>query len=127
MNSVRLRFQVIEVGWESDLDDNHHPRIRIGRRNWSAALYDHPAEGWQVISLEIVLKTNRDTRIQEHDGNAAESKFHELIGGEMIFANSVLDTIADELYENGCKGAAKRWIGKVITLPCERQSNEEVK
>jgi hypothetical protein len=50
---VRLRFRVIEVSWEADLDDNRHPRIRIGRRNWSAVLYDHPAESWQVIALEI--------------------------------------------------------------------------
>ena len=124
---MRQRFQVIEVGWEKDLDDNRHPRIRVGRHNWSAVLYDHPAEGWQVISLEIAHKTKRDTRIEEHDGDAAGSKFQELVGGEMIFADSVLKTIADDLYENGRKGAARHWIGKVITLPCERRSNEEVK
>jgi hypothetical protein len=114
--NMRLRFQVIEVGWETDFDDNRHPRIRVGRRDWLAVLYDHPAEGWQVFALEIAFKMKRDTRIEEHDGNAAESKFQELVGGEMIFAASALNAIADDLYEFGRKGAAKRWVGQTITL-----------
>jgi len=117
---MRLRFQVIDVSWQADFDDNRHPRIRIGRRNWSAVLYDHPAEGWQVISLEIACKAKRGTRIDEYDGDAAESKFRELVGGEMVFANVDVRAIENDLYEIGRKGAAKRWVGKTITLNVDK-------
>lgn len=117
---MRLRFKIIEVGWGTDFDNNRHPRIRIGRGNWSAVLYDHPAEGWQVISLEIARKAKFAPRIEEYDGDAAERKFRELIDGEMIFANTDWGAIANDLYEIGRKGAAKRWVGKTITLNVEK-------
>jgi hypothetical protein len=115
-HSMRLRFKVIEVGWGIDFDNNRHPRIRVGRRDWSVVLYDHPAEGWQVIALEIARKAKRDTRIEERVGDDAASQFRELIGGELIFANSVLNAVANDLHEIGRKGAAKHWVGKTITL-----------
>jgi len=65
---MRLRFKVIEVGWEADFDSNRHPRIRIGRRNWSAVLYDHPAKSWQVIALEIARGDKRGVRLEEYAG-----------------------------------------------------------
>jgi len=117
---MRLRFKVIEVGWGIDFDNNRHPRIRIGRRNWSAVLYDHPAEGWQVISLEIVCKAKRDTRTKEYDGDTAENKIRELLGGEMAFTNTNVRAIENDLYEVGQKGAAKRWVGKTITLKVDK-------
>ena len=55
---MKLRFRVIQVGWEIDLDDNRHPRIQMGRANWSTVVYDHPSEGWQVIALEIATRKN---------------------------------------------------------------------
>jgi hypothetical protein len=113
---VKLQFRVIQVGWEIDLDDNRHPRIRIGRRDWSAVLYDHPAEGWQVIALEIARKDKRGVRLEEFAGDEAERKFDQLIKGELTFADSVLNAITNDLYEFGRKGAAKRWVGKTITL-----------
>jgi hypothetical protein len=119
-HSMRLRFKVIEVGWGIDFDNNRHPRIRMGRRNWSAVLYDHPTEGWQVISLEIVCKAKRDTRTKEYDGDPAESKMRELVGGEMVFANADVRAIENDLYEIGRKGAAKRWVGKTITLNVDK-------
>jgi hypothetical protein len=116
MHNVRLRFQVIEVGWETDWDDNRHQRIRIGRRDWSAVLYDHPAEGWQVIALEIARKDKRDVRLEEYAGAEAERKLCELIKGELTFADAVLNAITNDLYEIGRKGAAKRWVGRTIAL-----------
>lgn len=113
---MRLRFKVIEVGWEVDFDDNRHPCIRIARRNWSAVLYDHPTEGWQIIALELARQTKRGTRIEEYDGAAAERQFQALNGGEPTLADSVLNTIVNDLYEFGRAGAAKRWVGKTITL-----------
>jgi hypothetical protein len=43
----------MKVGWGVDFDDNRHPRIRIGRGEWSAVLYNHPANGWEVVTLEV--------------------------------------------------------------------------
>lgn len=113
---MRLRFQVIEVGWEADWDANRHPRICIGRCDWSAVVYDHPAKGWQVIALEIARQDKGRTRIEEHVGDDAARKFQELVGGELTFADSGLNAIANDLYEVGRAGAAKRWAGKTITL-----------
>jgi len=113
---VKLRFRVIQVGWEVDLDDNRHPRIRIGRRDWSAVLYDHPAEGWQVIALEVARKAKHGTRIETYDDATAASEFEALVGGESVF-DMALNVIANDLYEMGHHGAAKRWVGKTLTLP----------
>jgi len=113
---MRLRFKVIEIGWETDWDDHRHPRIRIGRRDWSAVLYDHPSEGWQVIGLETVRKDKRGVRLEEHTGGEAERKLNQLIKGELTFADAVLNAITNALYENGRTGATKHWVGKTITL-----------
>lgn len=112
---MNLRFQVIEVGWEPDWDAHRHPRIRIGRRNWSAVLYDHPAEGWQVIALDVAHPKGRGARIETHDGATAASHFVELVGGEIDL--SALNALVNDLYEFGRQGAAKRWVGKTLTLP----------
>jgi hypothetical protein len=79
-------------------------------------LYDHPAESWQVIALEIARKDKRGVRLEEHAGAEAERKLCELIKGELTFADSVLNAITNDLYEIGRTGAAKRWVGKTITL-----------
>jgi len=113
---VRLRFKVIEVDWETDWDDNRHPRIRIGRRDWSAVLYDHPSEGWQVVALEIVRKDKRGVRLEEHTGGEAGRKLDQLIRGELTFADAVLQSITRDLHELGRQGATKHWVGKTITL-----------
>jgi hypothetical protein len=125
--SVRLRFKVIELGWEADFDSNRHPCIRIGRRNWAAVLYDHPAESWQVIALEIVRKDKRGVRLEEYAGAEAERKLCELIEGELTFADSELNAIADDLYEFGRKDAAKRWVNKTIALSRHNRSNQEAR
>lgn len=111
---MRLQFKVIEVGWETDWDDNRHPRIRIGRRDWSAVLYDHPSEGWQVIALERTRWVERHTQIEAYDGADAACQFERLVGGEVDDAS--LDAIAAELYVTGRQGASKRWVGKTIPL-----------
>jgi hypothetical protein len=113
---MRLRFKVIEIGWETDWDDHRHPRIRIGRRDWSAVLYDHPSEGWQVIALEIVRKEKRGARIEEHAGIAAETQLRKYIEGDLTFADAVLQSITRDLHELGRTGATKHWGGKTITL-----------
>ena len=79
-------------------------------------LYDHPAEGWQVIALEIARKDKRGVRLEEFAGDEAERKFDQLIKGELTFADSVLNAITNDLYEFVRKGAAKRCVGKTITL-----------
>ncbi|MBI3913766.1 MAG: hypothetical protein HY327_06220 [Chloroflexi bacterium] len=122
---MRLKFQIIKVGWEADFDNNRHPSIHIRRGNWSAVLYDHPAEGWQVVSLEIARRTKHDTHIEEFDGEAAESKFQELVGGEISFASADLSAIENDLYEIGRKGAAKRWVGKPIVLKVEKTEGKK--
>jgi len=124
---LRLRFKVIQVGWEVDLDDNRHPCVRIGRRNWSAVLYDHPAEGWQVIALEIPRKDKRGVRLEEYAGTEAERKSCELIQGELTFADSALDAIVGDLNEIGRKGAAKRWVSKTIALSRQNRSDQEAR
>jgi len=111
---MNLRCKIIWVGWESDLDSTPHPRVHIGRENWVAVLYDHPAEGWQVIELDIVHPKGRGARIETHDGATAASHFAELVGGEIDL--SALNKIANDLYEFGCQGAAKRWVGQTLTL-----------
>jgi hypothetical protein len=125
--SMRLRFKVIEVGWEADFDGNRHPRIRIGRRNWSAVLYDHPAESWQVIALEIARKDKRGVRFEEYAGAEAERRFCQLIEGELTLADSALDAIVSDLYEIGRKGAAKRWVNKTIALSRQNRSGQEAR
>lgn len=117
---MKLRFNVIQVGWEIDLDGNRHPRIGIGRRDWSTGLYDHPTEGWQVIALEIARQDKRGVHCDEYASAEAESKLCELIEGELTFTDSALNTIVDDLYEIGRRGATKRWIGTQITLRAER-------
>lgn len=124
---MRLRFQVIEVGWEADLDTNRHPRICIGRCGWSAVLYDHPAESWQVIALEIMHNGRRGERAEEYAGAEAERKLCELIEGELIFTDSALDAIANDLYELGRKGAARRWVNKAVTLSRQNRSDQEAR
>lgn len=124
---MRLRFNVIGVGWEADFDSNRHPCIRIARRNWSAVLYDHPAESWQVIALEIARKDKCGVRLEEYTGAEAERRFCQLIEGELTFADSALDTVADDLYEFGRKGAAKRWRNKGIALSRQNRSDQEAR
>jgi hypothetical protein len=120
---MNLRFQVIEVGWETDWDANRHPRIRIGRRNWSAVLYDHPAEGGQVIALDVAHSKGRGARIETQDGATAASHFVELVGGEIDL--SALNAIVKDLYELGRQGATKRWIGKTLTLKVHSTKGEQ--
>jgi hypothetical protein len=126
-HNVRLQFKAIEVGWETDLDGNRHPNIRIARRNWSAVLYDHPAESWQVIALEIARKDKRGVRLEEYAGAEAERRFSQLIEGELTFADSALDAIADDLYEFGRKNAAKRWVNKTVALSRQNRSDQEAR
>jgi hypothetical protein len=124
---MKSRFRVIQVGWEIDLDDNRHPRIQIGRANWSAVVYDHPTEGWQVIALEIELKAKQFSRFEEYAGTEAETKLREIIDGELVFADPTLGAIANDLYEYGRKGAMKRWENKIISLSYDKLSNQEVR
>jgi hypothetical protein len=124
---VKLQFRVIQVSWEIDLDDNRHAHIRIGRRDWSAVLYDHPAEGWQVIALEIAHNVKRGVRLEEHAGAEAERKLCELIEGELIFTDSALDAISNDLYEFGRKGATKRWVNRTIALSRQNRSDQEAR
>jgi len=124
---VKLQFRVIQVGWEADFDSNRHPRIRIARRNWSAVLYDHPAESWQVIALEIARKNKRGVHLEEYAGAEAERRFCQLIEGELTFADSALDAIVSDLYEMGCKGATKRWRNKAIALSRQNHSDQEAR
>jgi hypothetical protein len=124
---MKLQFRVIQVGWEIDLDDNRHPRIQVGRRNWSAVLYDHPAESWQIIALEIARKDKRGVRLEEYAGAEAERRFCQLIEGELTLADSALNAIVSDLYEIGRKGAAKRWVSKTIALSRQNRSGQEAR
>lgn len=117
---MQRRLMVIEVGWEIDLDGNRHPRIGIRRADWSAMLYDHPIEGWQIIALEIARHDKRGKRFDEYAGTEAESKLRELIEGELPFTDSVLNNIVEDLYEIGRRGAVKRWAGETIMLKVEQ-------
>ncbi len=110
---MRKRFKVMDAGWGIDFDDNRHPRIQIGRREWSAVLYNHPANGWEVVTLETGHRSKHVSR-ENHSDESAKSKLLELIGGEPVFDS--LTKLEDDLYEIGRRGAMKRWIGKTITL-----------
>ncbi len=114
---LRVRVRVMEVGWGVDFDDNRHPRIRIDRDSWSAVIYDHPANGWEVVTLEIGQRAKRIAR-EYHSEDAARRRLNELLGGEPVFDS--LTKLADDLYEIGRRGAMKRWIGKTIALTVEK-------
>ena len=115
---MRIQVKVIEVGWERDLDDNRHPQIRIGRARWSAVMYDHPANGWEVVSLEIVRGSQRRRHVEAYDGETATTKLIELTRGEMTLDGLV--AVEEDLYEVGRKGAARRWVGKTVWLQVEQ-------
>jgi len=90
-------------------------------------LYDHPTESWQAIALEIARKDKCGVRLEEYTGAEAERRFCQLIEGELTFADSALDTVADDLYEFGRKGAAKRWRNKGIALSRQNRSDQEAR
>jgi hypothetical protein len=114
---MKVRVKIIEVGWGVDFDDNRHPRICIERDGWSAVLYDHPANGWEVVTLEIGQRSKRIAR-ECHSDDAARRRLFELIAGEPVFDS--LNKLEDDLYEIGCRGAMKRWLGKTATLSVEK-------
>jgi len=117
---MQKRFKVMEVGWGKDFDDNRHPRIRIERDNFSLVLYDHPANGWEVVTLNVATRRKSDATPKEFHGESAESELTKQISSNLWLARSELDSLADDLYEIGRRGATKRWIGKHITLKVER-------
>ncbi len=106
----------MEVGWGVDFDDNRHPRICIGRGDWSVVLYNHPANGWEVVTLEINPRFKRAPR-EYHSDEAASRRLIELIGGEPVFDS--LTRLENDLFEVGRRGASNRWIGKTLSLIVE--------
>ena len=116
---MKARFKIIEVGWGKDFDDNRHPRLRIGRANYSLVLYDHPANGWEIITMEIMNRRQDRFAPRELHGESAEVELTKNLGGELLLAQSALDTLVEDLYETGRRGAAKRWVGETITLKIE--------
>ncbi len=117
---MQKRFKVMEVGWGKDFDENRHPRIRIGRDDFSLVLYDHPANGWEIVMLNIATKRKSDATPKEFHGESAQHELAKRLGGDLCLARSELDSLVDDLYEIGRRGAMKRWIGKQITLQVER-------
>ena len=70
--------------------------------------------------LKVALASRRRSQVQEVGGEPAERKLSELLGGNLVLANSALDTLAADLYEWGRKGAETRWVGKVVALDLRR-------
>lgn len=114
---MKVRVKGMEVGWATDFDDNRHRRICIERDGWTAVLYDHPANGREVVTLEIGQGSKRVTR-ENHSEDVAKRRLIELLGGEPVFDS--LARLEDDLYEFGRRGAMKRWIGKTISLAVEK-------
>ena len=114
---MKVRVKVTEVGWATDFDDNRHPRICIVRGEWSAVLYNHPANGWEVVTLELNPRSKRVPR-EYHSEDAAQRRLIELIDGEPVFDS--LSKVEEDLYEIGRRGAIKRWIGKTLSLIVEQ-------
>lgn len=117
---MQKRFKVMEVGWGKDFDENRHPRIRIGRNDFSLVLYDHPANGWEIVTLNFATRRKSDETPKEFHGESAGCELRKRISGNLRLAQSELDSLVDDLYEIGRRGATKRWIGKQITLQVER-------
>ena len=117
---MQKRFKVMEVGWGKDFDDNRHPRIRIGRDDFSLVLYDHPANGWEIVTLNVATRRASDATPKEFHGESAEQELTKRIGGNLRLARSELDSLVENLYEMGRRGATKRWIEKQITLDVEK-------
>ncbi|CAG0942587.1 hypothetical protein ANRL1_00987 [Anaerolineae bacterium] len=116
---MQKRFEVMEIGWGKDFDENRHPRIRIGRGNFSLVLYDHPANGWEIVTLNVATKRKSDATPKEFHGESAEQELAKRLSGNLCLARSELDSLVDDLYEIGHRGAAKRWVGKTIMLKIE--------
>ncbi len=116
---MQKRFKVIEVGWGKDFDENRHPRIRIGRDNFSLVLYDHPANGWEIVTLNVATNRKSDATPKEFHGESAEHELAKRLGGNLCLARSELDSLVEDLYEIGRRGAVKRWVGKTIMLNIE--------
>ena len=72
-------------------------------------------------------KGERGARFNEYAGVAAETQLRQLIDGELNRADPMLNTIANDLYEYGRKGAMKRWENKIISLSYNKQSYQEVR
>lgn len=117
---MQKRFKVIEVGWGKDFDENRHPRIRIERDNFSLVLFDHPANGWEIVTLNVATRRKSNATPNEFHGESAECELTKRISGNLRLAQSELDSLVEDLYEIGRRGAMKRWIGKQITLQVER-------
>lgn len=117
---MQKRFKVMEVGWGKDFDEYRHPRIRIGRNDFSLVLYDHPANGWEIVTLNLATRRKSDAMPKEFHGESAEHQLAIRLGGNLHLAQSELGSLVEDLYETGRRGATKRWIGKHITLKVER-------
>ncbi len=116
---MQKQFKVMEVGWGKDFDDNRNPRIRIGRDDFSLVLYDHPANGWEIVTLNVATSRKSDAMPKEFHGESAEQELTRRVGGNVRLARSELDSLAEDLYEIGRRGALKRWVGKIIMLKIE--------
>lgn len=117
---MQKRFKVIEVGWGKDFDENRHPRIRIGRDDFSLVLYDHPANGWEIVTLNVAMKRKSDATPKEFHGESAEQELTKRVGGNLRLAQSELDSLVEDLYEIGHRGAVKRWVGETIMIKVEQ-------
>ncbi len=116
--STKRFARVIAVTWEGDWDNNLHPAVIARVGGHELQFYDHPTESWQVIAIAPVTLADWTHALSADGADACAQLLPRVLGAPPDWGNTgvALARIADDLYEHGRHGAAKRWTGKRLTL-----------